>query len=275
MRLKQWPKNVLVVAAPFAAGNFFHSQKLLNTVYAFFSFCLIASAGYIINDLRDIEQDRLNPKKASRPIVSGKISKFQARIWGGVLVLAGVSLAALLPKSFIITLGLYFLMTAAYSIHFKHEPVLELLIVSLGFTLRAIGGACATDTPTSKWFLMMATFAPLVVLTSKRISEAINVPFEDLRPVMKLYSPEFLQFVLTLAAGVTVTSYGLWAFSIVEVHPYAQLSLVPVTLALFRYVWLSESGKGEVPEDLIFKDRIVITSMLITGVLLTLSVYAK
>ena len=83
MRLKQWPKNVLVVAAPFAAGNFFHSQKLLNTVYAFFSFCLIASAGYIINDLRDIEQDRLNPKKASRPIVSGKISKFQSRIWGG------------------------------------------------------------------------------------------------------------------------------------------------------------------------------------------------
>ena len=83
VRLKQWTKNVLVVAAPFAAGNFFHSQKLLNTAYAFLSFCFIASAGYIINDIRDIEQDRINPKKALRPIVSGKISKFQARIWGG------------------------------------------------------------------------------------------------------------------------------------------------------------------------------------------------
>jgi decaprenyl-phosphate phosphoribosyltransferase len=92
---------------------------------------------------------------------------------------------------------------------------------------------------------------------------------------MRLYSPEFLQFVLTLAAAVTISSYGLWAFSIIEVHPYAQLSLVPVTLALFRYVWLSESGKGEVPEDLIFKDWIIVSSMLITGVLLTLSVYAK
>jgi decaprenyl-phosphate phosphoribosyltransferase len=275
VRATQWTKNILVAAAPLAAGNFFHRETILDTIYSFLAFSLIASAGYIVNDLRDIELDRINPKKASRPIVSGKITKSQAIILGWLLTILGFSLASILPLSFVITLGIYFLMTLSYSLHFKHEPVLELLIVSIGFTLRAIGGAVATSTPTSQWFLMVATFAPLVILTSKRISEVKNLPFENWRPVLKKYSPEFLQFVLTLSAGVTITSYGLWAFSIAEVHPYAQLSIAPVALQLFRYVWLAESGLGEVPEVLFFKDRISMICMMLTGLLLALSVYGS
>jgi len=275
LRVKQWSKNSLVAAAPLAAGHIFASQTIFKTLAAFFAFCAIASASYIINDLRDIEIDRKNPAKSTRPIASGAVTQSAAMVLLFLSLVAGIVISLFLPIAFQIAIAAYFFMTLAYSLGLKHQPVLELIIVSSGFALRAIGGATATHTPSSKWFLMVSVFAPLVIVTTKRISEKNNVDHQDLRPVLQQYSNSFLTFVLTVAAGVSLTSYSLWAFSLVEVHPYAQLSLIFICIQLFRYVWLSESGKGEVPEDLIFKDPISVISMLITATLLILSVYAK
>ena len=119
------------------------------------------------------------------------------------------------------------------------------------------------------------TFGPLVIVTSKRISEGVNVQIEDCRPVIKKYSPAFLNFVLSVAASVTMTSYGLWAFSLSEPYPFAEISLLPLSVQLFRYVWLAETGAGEVPEDLIFKDSISVICMFAMAVLILLSVYVK
>ena len=273
--MKQWSKNSLVAAAPLAAGHIFASQTIFKTLAAFFAFCAIASASYIINDLRDIEIDRKNPAKSTRPIASGAVTQSAAMVLLFLSLVAGIVISLFLPIAFQIAIAAYFFMTLAYSLGLKHQPVLELIIVSSGFALRAIGGATATHTPSSKWFLMVSVFAPLVIVTTKRISEKNNVDHQDLRPVLQQYSNSFLTFVLTVAAGVSLTSYSLWAFSLVEVHPYAQLSLIFICIQLFRYVWLSESGKGEVPEDLIFKDPVSVISMLITATLLILSVYAK
>jgi len=275
LRVKQWSKNSLVAAAPLAAGHIFASQTIFKTLAAFFAFCAIASASYIINDLRDIEIDRKNPAKSTRPIASGAVTQSAAMVLLFLSLVAGIVISLFLPIAFQIAIAAYFFMTLAYSLGLKHQPVLELIIVSSGFALRAIGGATATHTPSSKWFLMVSVFAPLVIVTTKRISEKNNVDHQDLRPVLQQYSNSFLTFVLTVAAGVSLTSYSLWAFSLVEVHPYAQLSLIFICIQLFRYVWLSESGKGEVPEDLIFKDPVSVISMLITATLLILSVYAK
>jgi decaprenyl-phosphate phosphoribosyltransferase len=275
LRGKQWSKNALVFVAPFAAGNFYHWHILTKSILAFIAFCCIASVGYIVNDLIDIEQDRKNPKKAKRPLASGQIGAPRALIIAVVVAIAGLVISLYLPRSFQFTILAYFSLTLTYSLLLKHEPVVELMLVSSGFALRAIGGATATNTPTSKWFLMVATFGPLVIVTCKRISEAVNVPFENLRPTMKRYSPAFLRFVLTVAAGVTMTSYGLWAFSISTLHPYAAISIIPISIQLFRYVWLAESGLGEVPEDVIFKDRVIVISMTLTTVLVGLSIYVK
>jgi len=275
LRVKQWSKNSLVAAAPLAAGHIFASQTIFKTLAAFFAFCAIASASYIINDLRDIEIDRKNSAKSTRPIASGAVTQRAAMVLLFLSLVAGIVISLFLPIAFQIAIAAYFFMTLAYSLGLKHQPVLELIIVSSGFALRAIGGATATHTPSSKWFLMVSVFAPLVIVTTKRISEKNNVDHQDLRPVLQQYSNSFLTFVLTVAAGVSLTSYSLWAFSLVEVHPYAQLSLIFICIQLFRYVWLSESGKGEVPEDLLFKDPVSVISMLITATLLILSVYAK
>lgn len=273
MRPKQWIKNLLVFAAPVAAGEIFRGNALGRTVIAFVAFCLISSVGYIVNDLKDIERDRKNPKKSKRPLASGRISPAQA-LW--VLVacaVLGIIAASVLSHSFQIVLLCYLASTVFYSFGLKHQPVVELIVVALGFVMRAIAGGAATNTPISEWFLVVTSFGSLVIVTAKRLAEAESLAEADVRPVIREYPVSFLRFVLAVSAGVTLTGYSLWAFSLPESRQFAQISLVPLCLGLFRYVWLVEKGHGEIPEDLLFQDLTLVASGIATGLLLLLSMY--
>lgn len=273
LRPKQWVKNLLVFAAPLAAGGIFHGNTLSRAFIAFLAFSFASSIGYIVNDLKDIERDKRNPKKSKRPLASGSISTAEAM---GVLVLCvvlGVLAASTLPLSFQITLLCYMALTMSYSFGLKHQPVVELLIVALGFVMRAIGGAAATKTPISTWFLVVTTFGSLVIVTAKRLAEAESLADADVRPVIREYPLPFLRFVLAVSASVTLTGYSLWAFSLPESKPYAQISLLPVCMGLFRYVWLVEKGEGEIPEDLLLHDVTLVASGIVAGLLLFFSVY--
>jgi len=273
LRPKQWVKNLLVFAAPLAAGGIFHGNTLSRAFIALLAFSFASSVGYIVNDLKDIERDKRNPKKSQRPLASGSISTAQAM---GALVLCvvlGVLAASALPLSFQITLLCYMALTMSYSFGLKHQPVVELLIVALGFVMRAIGGAAATKTPISTWFLVVTTFGSLVIVTAKRLAEAESLADADVRPVIREYPLPFLRFVLAVSASVTLTGYSLWAFSLPESKPYAQISLLPVCLGLFRYVWLVEKGEGEIPEDLLLHDVTLVASGIVAGLLLFFSVY--
>jgi len=274
MRIAQWSKNLLVLVAPFAAGHVFHYTILSKTLYAFLAFSFAASFNYIVNDLRDVERDRTNPKKSGRPIASGRLSPRGAVVLAIVNAVAAIVFSSLLPNAFKITLAIYVVFTLLYSFGLKHEPIVELLIVSFGFALRAIGGAAATHTPSSRWFLVVATFGPLVIVTAKRLAEMKNQSEITIRPVVALYTREFLQLVLTVASGITLTAYSLWAFSISGSHPYAEISVITVTFGLFRYILAIEKASGEVPEEVMFKDFYFLGSGAVTAFLLALSVYA-
>ena len=273
LRPKQWIKNLLVVAAPLAAAKLFHSGVPQNLLLAFFAFAFVASAGYIINDLRDVERDKTNPTKSHRPLASGKISKNQAHLLIVLCIIAGIGLALSLNLAFQITLLCYFIFTTSYSFGLKHQPVIELMIVALGFVMRAIGGAAATNTPISKWFLVVTAFGSLVVVTSKRLAEAESLANVNVRPVIREDPLPFLRFVLATSAGVTLTGYSLWALSLNQSTPYAAISLLPLCLGLFRYVWMVEKGSGEVPEDLLLRDPVLITSAVSIALLLAFSIY--
>jgi decaprenyl-phosphate phosphoribosyltransferase len=273
MRPKQWAKNVLVFAAPVAAGKFFHGNTLLKTVLAFIAFCFISSVGYIVNDIRDLERDRGNPTKSKRPLASGKITTTQALFVLAICVLLGIFAASALPFSFQLVLLLYLVTTLSYSFGLKHQPVVELMIVALGFVFRAIAGGAATGTPISRWFLVVTSFGSLVVVVAKRLAEAESLANADVRPVIRDYPLPFLRFVLTSSAAVTLTGYSLWAFSLPESQHFGQMSLLPLCLGLFRYVWLVEKGFGEAPEDLLLHDRVLLTSGFATAVLLLMSMY--
>lgn len=275
MRVAQWSKNLLVLVAPFAAGHVFHYTILSKTFYAFMAFSFAASFNYIINDLRDIERDRTNPKKSNRPIASGRLSRSGALTLAAANGLVAFAISFALPGAFKITLGIYVLLTLMYSFGLKHEPIVELLIVSFGFALRAIGGAVATNTPSSRWFLVVATFGPLVIVTAKRIAEMKNNSEITVRPVVAQYTREFLQLVLTVAIGITLTAYSLWAFSITGGHPYAEISVITLTFGLLRYILAVEKSSGEAPEEVMYRDFYFLGSVAVTALLLALSVYAN
>ena len=275
MRIQQWSKNLLVLVAPFAAGDVFHYTILSKTLYAFLAFSFAASFNYIINDLRDLERDRTNPKKSHRPIASGRLSQKAALILAFINSIAALGFSLLLPGAFQLTLAIYVALTLLYSYGLKHEPIVELLIVSFGFALRAIGGATATRTPSSSWFLVVATFGPLVIVTAKRIAEKKNPSNSTLRPVIEHYTTEFLQLVLTVAIGITLTAYSLWAFSLTGSHPYAEISVITVTFALLRYILAVEKNSGESPEEVMYGDWYFLGAGATTALLLILTVYAN
>ena len=168
---------------------------------------------------------------------------------------------------------LYLVSTLSYSFGLKHQPVVELVVVALGFVLRAIAGGAATGTPISRWFLVVTSFGSLVVVVAKRLAEAESLANVDVRPVIRDYPLPFLRFVLAVCAAVTLTGYSLWAFSLPQSRHFGQMSLLPLCLGLFRYVWLVEKGFGEVPEDLLLHDIVLLLSGFATAVLLLLSMY--
>jgi len=275
MRIQQWSKNLLVLVAPFAAGDVIHGEILSRILYAFLAFSFAASFNYIINDLRDVERDRTNPKKSRRPIASGQVTRNEAWAAASLNAIAAVGFSLLLPGAFQFTLAMYVALTLLYSYGLKHEPIVELLIVAFGFALRAIGGATATHTPSSSWFLVVATFGPLVIVTAKRIAEKQNGSAVTVRPVIAEYTHEFLRLILTVAIGITLTAYSLWAFSLTGSHPYAEISVITVTFALFRYILAVEKNSGESPEEVMYSDWYFLGASAVTALLLILTVYAN
>lgn len=266
MRPHQWTKNVLVVAVPLASGSLFSPSVLLATFGAFVAFCLAASATYLINDTVDVESDRRHPTKCNRPIASGALSPRLAVIAAVVLFTAAVGLGTVISAGLGAVVAAYIIVTLAYSLKLKHEPVVELVFVSLGFLLRAIAGGVATGIPISSWFLIVAGFGSLFMATGKRSSELDLVADRaaddraDTRRVLAGYSATYLRFVWGFAATITVTAYCVWAFEVAGVQtrlPWAEISIIPFVLAILRYAVDIDSNRAGAPDEVVLSDRVL------------------
>ena len=259
-RPKQWVKNVLVFAAPAAAGRLTDGPVLLRSLAVFVAFCLLASGLYYLNDLADVDADRLHPRKRFRPIASGQVPVRLAAVVAGLLVLTGAAICAALGWATLVVAAMYVGTTLAYSARLKHEVVLDLACVASGFVLRAIAGGTAANVPISKWFLIVAGAGSMFMVAGKRHAEFVEMG-EDrgtTRISLQGYTLAYLRFVWMLSASVAIFAYALWAFEdgAVKLEPVcAQLSIVPFTLALLRYALDIEQGHGGAPEDVVIGDR--------------------
>jgi decaprenyl-phosphate phosphoribosyltransferase len=263
-RPRQWIKNLLVFVAPGAAGVLTHGDSFAKALGAFGIFCLAASGTYFLNDTIDADRDRLHPTKRYRPVASGIVSP-QLAVGAGVVLLAvSFALAWLLAGyRLALVVGLYVAITTVYSLWLKHEPIVDLVAVSSGFVLRAIAGGIATGVVLSDWFLIVASFGSLLIVTGKRSGEQklLGANQAQIRQTLGRYDPSFLQTVRTLSAAVTVTAYCLWAFDrAVAIHPghhpiWFQLSIVPFVLGLLHVVRQLDAGHGSTPEDMALGDR--------------------
>lgn len=261
-RPKQWIKNVLVLAAPAAAGVLQDGTVLLHTLVAFVTFSLCASGGYLVNDAADVERDREHPTKRHRPIAAGVISPALARMVGIAMVLVAIVAGGLLTNwGLAAVLAGYVISTFTYSTWLKHVAIVEMAMVTSGFLLRPIAGAAASNVPMSRWFLIVASFGSLYMVAGKRYAEAtaLGEGAAVHRRILAAYPLSYLRQVRELAAGVTLVAYCLWAFeragqSSSEI-PFSQLSIIPITLGLLRYQLLLERGEGGAPEELVLGDR--------------------
>ncbi len=262
-RPKQWVKNVLVIAAPGAAGVLGEPLSLYRTAIAFVCFCLAASGTYYINDALDVEADRRHPTKRFRPIASGAVSVRTAVVGGIVLIVASIllSFAARWQLAFIV--GGYLVQTMLYSLWLKHEAVLDLACVASGFVLRTIAGGVAVGVTISPWFLIVAGSASLFMVTGKRHAELVELGDGAVghRRALEMYSRSYLNYVRAVSSSVTVLAYCLWAFeksATVGSQVWFQLSIVPFVLGILRYALLLEQGGGGAPEELVLSDRVLL-----------------
>jgi decaprenyl-phosphate phosphoribosyltransferase len=278
LRPKQWAKNVLVLAAPAAAGTLTNGDTPRQVAIAFVAFCMVSSGTYLLNDVRDVESDRRHPVKRNRPIAAGLVAIRTAVALGVLLILGGFALALTVRLLFLAILLIYITVQVAYTLWLKHEPVLDLVAVASGFILRAISGGLASGVPLSRWFLIVASFGSLFVVSGKRHGEHIDLGDDgsEVRPTLGAYSRNYLQYVWTMTSGVTVAAYCLWAFEIApknEGVPFYELSIVPFVTFILRYALLLEQGHGGAPEDVILGDRTLLAIGVVWAALFGAGVY--
>ncbi|MEV6712603.1 decaprenyl-phosphate phosphoribosyltransferase [Lentzea sp. NPDC051208] len=259
LRPRQWTKNVLVLAAPFAAGELGSVPVLTQSAVAFLAFALAASGIYLVNDIRDREADRQHPVKRDRPIAAGRVPVWLAATTAVVLLCAALGTAAWVALPLVGVLAVYEAVQLAYCFGLKHQPVIEMGIVASGFLLRAIAGGAATGIALSHWFLLVSGFGSLFVVAGKRYAEVVLVADtgREVRRVLDAYTHSYLRFVWITAASVMMSSYALWAFDIHEVSDsrLSVLSVVPFVLAVFCYGLDVDRGRAGAPEDAILVDR--------------------
>lgn len=259
-RPKQWVKNVLVAAAPAAAGLALEARPLTRVFVAFVAFCLAASGTYYLNDVRDRDADLLHPRKKLRPIASGAVPAGLAVTVGIALLCAGVATAAAVNTGLALIVASYVLLTVLYSLWLKHVPVIDLAAVASGFILRTVAGGVAVDVPISQWFLIVTSFGSLFIVAGKRHAEHVDLG-EDAathRPTLDTYSIGFLRYVRSVASAVTIAGYCLWAFERSDAignELLFELSIVPFVLGILYYALRLESGAGGEPEQIVLHDR--------------------
>lgn len=280
-RPRQWVKNVLVAAAPLAAGDF-DVPTVRAIAAAFVAFCLASSAIYFLNDAFDVEGDRAHPEKRNRPIAAGVVPLKLAYVMSGLCAAAALTIClALTTISAAVVIGVYLVINIGYCLGLKHVNVLDLALVSSGFLLRALAGGVAAVIPISSWFLLVAGFGSLFMVAGKRYSEVVTLGEEaaSARRSLSGYSASYLRFVWGSAAAVTLMTYCLWAFEVTNRSPlgpsdvpWEQLSIAPFALSMMMYAYIVDTGKAGKPEDVVLKSPELMIIGLVWGVLFLLGV---
>jgi decaprenyl-phosphate phosphoribosyltransferase len=251
----QWTKNALLLAAPTAAGLITVPAVAARVAGALVAFCMLSSATYLLNDVRDRDQDRRHPRKRLRPIAAGLVPVRAALILAVVLGAGGLALAAVIrPELALVGCG-YLALTASYSLWLRRVIVIDIAAIAAGFVLRAAAGGVAAGVSLSRWFLVVTTCGAVFVVAGKRHAELFGRARDaGTRATLRLYSERALRVLLALAATGMLAGYAIWAFQRPEDGPWYEVGAIPVVLWLARYLTLVLRGGGEAPEELILRD---------------------
>lgn len=269
LRPKQWTKNLLVFAGYLFTMEMGHSTgALLAVLGAFGLFCAVSGAGYILNDVLDIDRDRKHPRKCKRPIASGSVPVGVAAVFASALLAASVWASFRLDYNFGLLAAGYFVLTAVYSIYLKHVVIVDLLAVAGGFVIRAVAGAVVIHVKISPWLLVCTTLLALFLGVAKRRDELLTLANggSDHRRTLSEYSAVLLDQMLTITASATLMSYFLYTFTgeTGTMHPYMMITVPFVVYGLFRYLFLVQSkNAGDSPEMVLLEDKPLLVDVIL------------
>lgn len=263
LRPKDWAKNLFLIVPSFFAGQFFIPSRIPHILEGFIAFCFFASSIYIINDYRDIEDDRKHPVKYKRPLASGKVKKPAAVLICILLLVVGSILGYLADSNFLFLfiLGLYFFINLFYSFGLKNIAILDILILSSGFVLRVKGGAVISKVDTSEWLIIMTFLLSLFMAIAKRRDDLLlkSTTGTDMRKSMSGYNLDFLNTMLGLSSAIIIVAYINYTVSPITVMRLGTYRLYYSSLfviaGLMRYLQitfvLKKSGS---PTEILYKD---------------------
>jgi len=271
-RPHQWIKNSVVLAGLVFAEVSDQPRAVANALLAVLAFILASVAIYVSNDIHDAEADRMHPTKRWRPIARGAVSPVVASRFGVVVALASVLLAATVSWEFLGIVGLYLVMMAFYNQALKRIPILDVVVIALGFVFRAMGGAIAVDTPISPWLLVCAFLLALFLGFGKRRAEFMLLGDGAGRHRRSLegYTLPLLDQLLRVSAGSALVTYAVYTFdaSSVPDNDVMVITVPLVAFALFRYMYLIYGKNlGGSPESLLYRDRWILSSVVVWAVL--------
>lgn len=270
MRPRQWPKNLVVLAALVFTGRFTSAPDLLKAAEAFVSFLLLSASVYSLNDVLDAAQDRLHPEKCRRPVASGALSPAMALAFGALVACLGLAIGAGLGLGFVAVGLAYLALQVLYSVWGKHQVILDVLLLSAGFILRAAAGGLALGVQVSAWLLLCATLLALFISLAKRRQELVTLKdgAQAHRAALQEYSPALLDQLIAVAASGTVVAYALYTFSnhTRGGQPVMMLTLPFVLYGVFRYLYLlHRRGMGGRPEEVLLTDRAMLIDVALWG----------
>jgi 4-hydroxybenzoate polyprenyltransferase len=279
LRPHQWLKNLVVLAALVFSKHLFDADALARALFAFAIFCALAGAVYLVNDLADLERDRLHPAKRTRPLASGALSPGAARAAAVLLFGGAVAAAWTLGPAFLLCALAYPALGVAYSLGLKHVVILDVLAVALGFVLRAVAGAVAIGVHFSPWLLVCTILLALFLALAKRRHEIVTL--EDAvghRQILAEYSPYLLDQMIAVVTASCLTAYAFYTLAPETVEKYRTerlaLTIPFVIYGIFRYLYLvHRREQGGSPGDVLLTDRPLLAAVALWAVAMVLIVY--
>jgi len=270
MRPQQWTKNLLVFAALIFSNNLLNIDAFITVFLTFCCFCLTSSVIYIVNDWKDRENDRIHPGKKNRPLACGAISTGDAFTFAVFIVIADIIILFSLGSHVWMVLGAYFLMNIAYTFKLKHVVILDIIIVALGFVLRAISGGVVIEVEISSWLIVATFFLALFLVLCKRRFEMMSLGKNAInhRKNLSDYSVQLLDQMIAIVSGITILSYSLYTLSPQTIRKFNTENLILtipfVVFGIFKYLHLIYKKQlGGKPEEILLNDRYIQLSIIL------------
>lgn len=275
MRPKQWYKNLVIFIGIAFSLNLFNFNLWITVISAFIIFCLLSGSIYLINDVLDIENDRKHPKKCKRPLPSGELKPYQAILSAVLFIIISLIWSYFINVPFLLTAVSYFILIMVYSLFLKHFIIVDILIISSGFVLRAIAGALAIDVMVSAWLIICTFLLALFLALGKRRQE-LALLGEDAgkhRQSLEGYSTNMMDQMIVITTSILIMSYSLYTF-------FSGNMLLMITIpfafyGIFRYLLLihSENMGGE--PEMLFKDKGMLSSIILWVIIVVVVLYLK